>query len=161
MNEYSSSNFIFYLLDNLRIQQCIDTWRQNTKLPTLFMFAIISIFKVNPTYLKLGLGDAWAGQIIVVEVCNFLWIDLDRSSEGNFGGEPPTGSVAYKHWYCNFQLECCDYSKNKLIKKLIRVNDGCLVGYRVEEEIQFDLNEIFICMVVYSSRVPIPAFKQQ
>ena len=57
-----------------------------------------------------------------MEVCNFLWIDLDRSSEGNFGGEPPTGSVAYKHWYSNFQLECCDSGSKQGYFELLQRN---------------------------------------
>ena len=49
----------------------------------------------------MGLGEACAGQVIVVEVKCCLWIVVTLSSEGNLGADPPTGSVTQK-------LECCD-----------------------------------------------------
>ena len=53
---------------------------------------IYEISFLTPTYLKLGLGDACAGQVIVTDVRSWFWIVVTLSSDGNFGGDPPTGS---------------------------------------------------------------------
>ena len=47
-----------------------------------------------PTYLKLGLGDPWAGHNMVAELRASLWTEVSLSSEGNLGEDPPTGSTA-------------------------------------------------------------------
>ena len=43
-------------------------------------------------YLKLGLGDDWAGHTRLTEESEDLCNVVTLSSEGNFGGELPTGS---------------------------------------------------------------------
>ena len=52
---------------------------------------MIALF-LSFTYLKLGFGDAWAGQVMVTEVRCWFWMVVTLSSDGNFGGDPPTGS---------------------------------------------------------------------
>jgi len=89
---------------------------------------IYEISFLTPTYLELGLGDACAGQVIVTDVRSWFWIVVTLSSDGNFGGDPPTGSEVTRRvkikgmlwWFFQyFFLKCKFFFDNEL-------TGGCL-----------------------------------